>query len=143
MTFTDTLNNITYAGSKIDRSLSYTKIDNQLGNIIIYDARQDDEPIRLQQEQAKPFDVTDVFDFSQISGETQAMSNDDDVEQQTTGTDGGSSTDSGIGENIVEVLLQPSVAPTSGGGGGTSGGWRDDDDDEKDKKRNKTRRKGR
>ena len=143
VTFTDTWNNITYAGSKIDRSLSYTKIDNLLGNIIIYDARQDDEPIRLQQEQAKPFDVTDVFDFSQISGETQATSNDGDVKQQTTDTDGGSSSGSGIGENIVEVLLQPSVAPTSGGGGGTSRGWRDDDDDEKNKKRNKTRKKGR
>ena len=143
MTFTDTLNNITYAGSKIDRSLSYAKIDGQLANIIVYNARQDDELIKFQLEQAKPFDVADVFDFSQISGETQATSNDSDVEQQTISTDGGSSSGSGIGENIVEVLLQPSVAPTSGGGGGTSGGWRDDDDDEKNKKRNKTRKKGR
>ena len=143
VTFTDTRQNITYAGSKIDRSLSYIKIDGQLGNIIYYDARQDDEPIRLQPEQAKSFDVANVFDFSQVSGETQATSNDSDVEQQTIGTDGGSSSGSGIGENIVEVLLQPSVAPSSGGGGGSSSGWRDDDDDEKNKKRNKTRRKGR
>ena len=143
MTFTDTWNNITYAGSKIDRSLSYVKIDAQLANIIVYDARLDDEPIRLQPEHAKPFDVEEAFDFSQVSGGTQATSNDAEVEQQTIGTDGGSSSGSGIGENIVEVLLQPSVAPTSGGGGGSSNGWRDDDDDEKDKKRNKTRRKGR
>jgi hypothetical protein len=143
VTFTDTWNNITYAGSKIDRSLSYAKIDGQLANIIVYDARQDDESIRLQPKQAKPFDIDEVFDFSQISGETQVTSNDGDAEQQTTGSDGGSSSGSGIGENIVEVLLQPSVAPTSGGGGGSSNGWRDDDDDEKNKKRNKTRRKGR
>ena len=143
MTFTDTWNNITFAGSKIDRSLSYAKIDGQLANIIVYDARQDDEPIRLQPENTKPFDVEEAFDFSQISSGTQAMSNDSDAEQQTTGTDGGTSTGSGIGENIVEVLLQPSVAPSSGGGGSPSNGWRDDDDDEKDKKRNKTRRKGR
>ena len=66
-----------------------------------------------------------------------------DMERQASGSDGGISTGSVIGENIVEVLLQPSVAQTSGGGSGASGGWRDDDDDEKDKKRNKTRRKGR
>ena len=143
MTFTDTWNNITYAGSKIDRSLSYAKIDGRLANIIIYDARQDDEPIRLQPEHTKPFDIDEAFDFSQVSGGTQATSNDGGAEQQATGTDGGSSSGSGIGENIVEVLLQPSVAPSSGGGGSPSGGWRDDDDDEKDKKQNRTRRKGR
>ena len=143
VTFTDTWNNITYAGSKIDRSLSYAKIDSQLGNIIFYDASQDNETIRHQQEQDKPFDINEAYDFSEITGGAQPISNDDDVEQQATGSDGGTSTGSGIGENIVEVLLQPSVAPISGGGGGTSGGWRDDDDDEKNKKRNKTRKKGR
>ena len=71
MTFTDTWNNITYAGSKIDRSLSYAKIDVQLANIIVYDSRQDDEPIRLQPEQAKPFNIDEAFDFSQVSGGTQ------------------------------------------------------------------------
>ena len=143
VTFTDTRHNITYAGSKIDRSLSYAKIDGQLGNIIFYDARQDEEPIKLQQEQDKPFDINEAYDFSKITGGTQPISNDGDVEQQATGSDGGTPTCSGIGENIVEVLLQPSVAQTSGGGGGSSGGWRDDEEDEKNKKRNKPRRKGR
>ena len=143
VTFTDTRHNITYAGSKIDRSLSFAKIDGQLLNIVYYDARQDEEPIKHQQEQNKPFDINEAYDFSKITGGTQPISNDSDVEQQVTGSDGGTSTGSGIGENLVEVLLQPSVAPISGGGSGASGGWRDDDDDEKNKKRNKPRRKGR
>ena len=143
VTFTDIRQNITYAGSKIDRSLSYAKIDGQLGNIIFYDASQDNETIRQQQEQDKPFDINEAYDFSKITGGAQPISNDGDVERQATAPDGGASTGSGIGENIVEVLLQPSVAQTSGGGGGASGGWRDDDDDEKNKKRNKPRRKGR
>ena len=143
VTFTDTWNNVTFAGSKIDRSLSYAKIDAQLGNIIYYDARQDEEPLQRQPKQDKPFDINEAFDFSQVSGGTQAMSDDGDVKQQTTGADGGTFTGNGIGENIVEVLLQPSVAPSSGVGGGSAGGWRDDDDDEKDKKRKKTRMKGR
>lgn len=143
VTFTDTRQNITYAGSKIDRSLSYAKIDGQLLNIVYYDARQDEEPIKHQQEQDKPFDINEAYDFSKITGGAQPISNDGDVERQATGSDGGTSTGSGIGENIVEVLLQPSVAQTSGVGGGASGGWRDKDDDEKNKKRNKPRRKGR
>ena len=143
VTFTDIRQNITYAGSKIDRSLSFAKIDGQLLNIVYYDARQDEEPIKHQQEQNKPFDINEAYDFSKITGGTQPISNDSDVEQQVTGSDGGTSTGSGIGENLVEVLLQPSVAPTSSGGSGASGGWRDDDDDEKNKKRNKPRRKGR
>lgn len=145
VTFTDTRHNITFAGSKIDRSLSFAKIDGQLLNIVYYDARQDDEPKRQQQEQDKdkPFDINEAYDFSKITGGAQPISNDGDVEQQATGSDGGASTGSGIGENIVEVLLQPSVAQTSDGGSGASGGWRDEDDDEKNKKRNKPRRKGR
>lgn len=143
VTFTYTRHNITYAGSKIDRSLSFAKIDGQLLNIVYYDARLDEEPIKHKQEQDKPFDINEAYDFSKITSGTQPISNDGDVELQTTGSGGGTSTGSVIGENIVEVLLQPSVAPTSGGGGGASGGWRDDDDDEKNKKRNKPRRKGR
>ena len=54
---------------------------------------------------------------------------------QLTMPSDGSSSGSGIGEAIVDVLLQPNVAPTlSGGGGGTSGGWRDDDDDDEKNK---------
>ena len=144
VTFTDNKRNVTYAGSKIDRSLSFAKIDCQMLNIIHVDDRQGDEPIRLQPKEDKPFDINDAFDFSQLSGGTQQPSEDGYSEGQTTGSDGESSSGSNIGEAIAEVLLQPNVAPTSGGGGGASGGWRDDDDDdEKNKNKYRPRRKGR
>ena len=145
MTFTDTRKNVTYAGSKIDHSLSFAKIDKQMFNVVYLDDHQGDEPIQLQPKEEKPFDINEAFDFSQISGGTQQPSDDSYSEQQTTGSDGGASSGSNIGEAIAEVLLQPNVAPTSGGGGsGASSGWRDDDDDDKKKKnKDRPRRKGR
>lgn len=145
MTFTDTRKNVTYAGSKIDHSLSFAKIDKQMFNVVYLDDHQGDEPIQLQPKEEKPFDINEAFDFSQISGGTQQPSDDSYSEQQTTGSDGGASSGSNIGEAIAEVLLQPNVAPTSGrGGSGASSGWRDDDDDdEKNKNKYRPRRKGR
>lgn len=145
MTFTDTRKNVAYAGSKIDHSLSFAKIDKQMFNVVYLDDHQGDEPIQLQPKEEKPFDINEAFDFSQISGGTQQPSDDSYSEQQTTGSDGGASSGSNIGEAIAEVLLQPNVAPTSGGGGsGASSGWRDDDDDdEKNKNKYRPRRKGR
>ena len=110
-------------------------------NVIDVDDHQDDEPLQLRQEQEKPFDINDAFDFSLMSGGTHQPS-EDAVEQETTPSDG-SSSGSGIGEAIVDVLLQPNAAPvSSGGGGGASGGWRDDDDDyEKNKNSYKPRKR--
>ena len=153
VTFTDSKRNVTYVGSKIDRSLSLAKIDSQMFNVVYLDDRQGDvppaperseEPIQFQPKEQKPFGISEAFDFSQVSGRTQQPSDDGYSEQQTTGSEGGTSSGSNIGEAIAEVLLQPSVAPTSGGGGGgASGGWRDDDDDEKNKNKYKPHRKGR
>ena len=141
VTFTDSKRNVTFAGSKIDRSLSFANIDRQMYNVIHVDDHQDDEPLQLHQEQEKPFDINDAFDFSLMSGGTRQPS-EDAVEQETTPSDG-SSSGSGIGEAIVDVLQQPNVAPvSSGGGGGASGGWRDDDDDdEKNKNSYKPRKR--
>ena len=137
--FTDSKRNITFAGSKIDRSLSFANIDRQMYNVIHVDDDQDDETLQLHQEQEKPFDINDAFDFSLMSGGTR-QSSEDAVEQVTTPSDG-SSSGSGIGEAIVDVLLQPNVAPVSSGGGGSaSGGWRDDDD-EKNKNSYKPRKR--
>ena len=141
VTFTDSKRNVTFAGSKIDRSLSFANIDKQMYNVIHVDDHQGDDTLRLHQEQEKPFDINDAFDFSLTSGGTRQPS-EDAVEQVTTPSDGASS-GSGIGEAIVDVLLQPNVAPvSSGGGGGVSGGWRDDDDDdEKNKNSYKPRKR--
>jgi len=140
VTFTDSKRNVTFAGSGIDRSLSFANIDRQMMEITYVDDHQDDDTLRLHQEQEKPFDINEAFDFSLISGGTHQPSM-DAAEQQTTPSDG-SSSGSSIGEAIVDVLLQPNVAPvSSGGGSGTSGGWRDDDDDEKNKNRYKPRKR--
>ena len=89
-------------------------------------------------DQENPFDINDTFDFSLMSGGTRQPS-EDAVEQISTPSDG-SSSGSGIGEAIVDVLLQPNVAPvSSGGGGGASGGWRDDDDDDEKNKNRRTK----
>ena len=141
VTFTDSKRNVTFAGSRIDRSLSFANIDKQMYNVIHVDDHQDNESLRLHQEQEKTFDISDAFDFSLLSGGTRQPS-EGAVEQVTTPSDG-SSSGSGIGEAIVDVLLQPNVAPVStGGGGGASGGWRDDDDDdEKNKNSYKPRKR--
>ena len=142
VTFTDSKRKLTFAGSKIDRSLSFANIDRHMFRVMQFDDRQDEvplaperseEPLQLHQEQEKPFDINDAFDFSLVSGGTHQPS-EDAMEQVTTPSDG-SSSGSDIGEAIVDVLLQPNVAPvSSGGGGGASGGWRDDDDDDEKKK---------
>lgn len=144
VTFTDSKRHVTYAGSKIDRSLSFAKIDKQMFNVVYLDDHQGDETLQFQPKEEKPFDISETFNFSKISDGTQQPSDDGYSDQQTTGSDGGASSGSNIGEAIAEVLLQPNVAPTSGGGGGgASGGWRDDDDDEKNKNNYRPRRKGR
>ena len=141
VTFTDSKRNVTFAGSKIDRSLSYANIDKHMFRLMQFDDRQDEEPLRLHQELS--FDINDAFDFSQNSGKLRHPSEDGTTEQQATPSDG-SSSGSGIGEAIVDVLLQPNVAPvSSGGGGGASGGWRDDDDDDEKNKHSYKPRKRR
>ena len=143
VTFTDNERNVTFAGSKIDRSLSFANIDRHMFQVVRFDDKQsDEESMQLHQEQEKPFDINDAFDFSLMSGGTRQPS-EDAVEQVTTPSDG-SSSGSGIGEAIVDVLLQPNVAPVpSGGGGGASGGWRDDDDDDEKNKHSYKPRKHR
>lgn len=72
-----------------------------------------------QDRQSTPSDgIEDAFNFTQASGQ-----------------EGGTSSGSGIGSAIAEVLLQPHVVPSSGGGGGSCS--KDDDDDDKEKNKNK------
>ena len=138
VTFTDSRRNVTFAGSRIDRSLSFANIERQMLNFIHVDDRQGDEPLQLQPKEEKSFGINEAIDFSRISGGARHPSESGYSEQQTTSSEGGTSSGS-IGEAIVEVLLQPNVAPaTGGGGGGASGGWRDDDDDD-EKNKNKYR----
>ena len=140
VTFTDTRKNVTFAGSKIDRSLSFSKIDQAMLHVINGETDRYGQPLPKEPEQHRFIDPDDCYDFSKISGRTQQPTETGYGEQQTTGSEGGTQSGSNIGEAIVEVLLQPNVAPTvGGGGGGASGGWRDEDDDDEEKNKNKYR----
>ena len=144
VTFTDNEHKVTFAGSKIDHSLSFAKIDRQMYNIVYFDDSQETESLQIQQKQEESFDINDAFDFSHSSSEIGQQEGQGYVEQQSVDS-GDSGSSSSIGAAIAEALLQPHVAPTSSGGGnGPSGGWRDDDDDyEKNRNKYKPRKRGR
>lgn len=109
--FTDDRHNVSFAGGKLDRSLSY-------GNISIRLSHQSEVLL------SKPADAcTKQSDYCcmpgsispmlTVVGENNAVSNDD---SSTSG--------SGIGEAITEIVLQPHVVPTTGGGGTSNDlGW--------------------
>ena len=138
VTFTDNEHQVTFAGGKLDRSLTFGNIDKNMVNIYQINDDSSDRPEFYphydteyithitqqygqngQDHQSTPSDgIEDAFDFTQVSGQ-----------------EGGTSSGSGIGAAIAEVLLQPHVIPSSGGGGGSSS--KDDDDDDKEKYKNK------
>ena len=137
VTFTDNERHVTFAGGKIDQSLSYGSIDKNMVNMYQITDDPNDQaafyphyeseyvthitPQYEKDRQGTPSDsIEDAFDFSQSSGQS-----------------GDYSSGSGIGAAVAEVLLQPHVVPSSGGGcGSPSGGWRDDDDDEEKSRNN-------
>ena len=112
--FTDDRHNVSFAGGKLDRSLSYGNISKRLSH-------------QSEVLQHKPADAcTQQSDYSctpdsispmiTVVGENNAVSNDD---SSTYG--------SGIGEAITEIVLQPHVVPATGGGGTSNDlGWGDD-----------------
>lgn len=107
-----------------------------------FDDRQDEEPLRLHQELSS----TSTMHLTSHKIQVSCVILQKMVQQNSRPlASDGSSSGSGIGEAIVDVLLQPNVAPvSSGSGGGASGGWRDDDDDdEKNKHSYKPRKRGR
>ncbi|MGN1228219.1 MAG: hypothetical protein ACI4T5_01010, partial [Prevotella sp.] len=59
-------------------------------------------------------------------------------DEVVSGTDGeGSSIGSNLVGAVAEVIIQPTIAHTSGGGGGSDDrGWNDDDKEKNKKKRN-------
>ena len=138
VTFTDNEHQVTFAGGKLDRSLTFGNIDKNMVNIYQINDDPSDRPEFYphydteyithitqqygqygQDRQSKSSDgIEDAFEFTQVSGQ-----------------EGGTSSGSGIGAAIAEVLLQPHVIPSSGGGGGSSS--KDDDDDDKEKYKNK------
>lgn len=145
VTFTENEHHVTFAGGKIDRSLTFGNIDKQMYNIYYINDDPNDQPyLYPHHEQEYITHLTHITEKYNQDTSTSEIENAFDFTQVNNQKDS-SSSGSGIGAAVTEVLLQPHVAPSPSGGGSPSGGWRDDDDDEKYRNKNcKTyRRKGR
>ena len=142
VTFTDNEYQVTFSGSKIDRSLSFGKIDKNMVNIYQINDDPSDRP-----EFYPHYDTEYITHITLKYGQTgqapqtppTAGSEDAVNFTQASGQEGGTSSGSGIGSAIAEVLLQPHVVLSSGGGGGSSS--KDDNDDDKEKNKYYTPRK--
>ncbi|MBP1539555.1 MAG: relaxase/mobilization nuclease domain-containing protein [Prevotella sp.] len=138
VTFTDNAHHVTFSGSKIDRSLSFGSIDKNMVNIYQINGDPNDRP-----EFYPHYDTEYITHVTQQYGEygqDRHASSSNGIEETFTytpssGKDGGTSSGSGIGAAIAEVLLQPHVIPSFCGGGSSSS--KDDDDDDKEKDKNK------
>lgn len=135
-----TCDNISFAGYRIDRSMTYAKLCQRMG--IVPDVAGNATDISASD------DRTQQRDFS-FGGQHSDYTQDELTEQKeetisgTTCMDtagGNASAGSGIGAVITELIMQPHIAPTSGGGGGGSDdrGWNDED---QEKKKNPYRRR--
>lgn len=122
-----TCDNISFGGYRIDRSMTYRSLDRRLNTergLVFADSPAVSASLSAWIRQRT--DDTDGKIHRQ--GPTNESTN------GLVGTDGSSdsgfSPASNIGEAVVELVMQPHIAPTSGGGGGGNDndrGWRDDD----------------
>lgn len=135
-----TCDNISFAGYRIDRSMTYAKLCRSMG--IVPDVAGNATDISASD------DRTQQRDFS-FGGQHSDYTQDELTEQKeetisgTTCMDtagGNASAGGGIGAAITELIMQPHTAPTSGGGGGGSDdrGW---NDEKQEKKKNPYRRR--
>lgn len=135
-----TCDNISFAGYRIDRSMTYAKLCRSMG--IVPDVAGNATDISASD------DRTQQRDFS-FGGQHSDYTQDELTEQKeetisgTTCMDtagGNISAGGGIGTAIAELVIQPHIAQTSGGGGGGSDdrGWNDEN---QEKKKNPYRRR--
>lgn len=138
VTFTDNEHQVTFAGGKLDRALTFGNIDKRMMNIYqitddpndkseFYPYHDPESITHIIQQyeqdcQGMPSDgIEDAFDFSLANGQGS-----------------GASSGSGFGAAVAEVLLQPHVVPSAGGGGSSSKDNDDDKEKDKSKKNNFT-----
>lgn len=145
VSFTDDSHKVTFAGSKIDRSLSLAGLVKALG---MPDGQEHQSSLSSDNGETRTGNIfhdghrhgTDVSAECQTGQMDSPSPNSDGT---ATGSDGdGSSSGGNIAAAVAEILMQPAVAPTSegGGGGGNDRGWNDDDKERKSN-RNKRRRR--
>ncbi len=135
--FTDDKHKVSFAGGKIDRSLSYRNICKQMVQLNDYSTNAQSEVI-VNRPHTGIANSNGRNDILRVTSDVN-LSND----TPTSSSGSGSPQGGGIGEAVMELVLQPHAAPVSGGGGGGNDhGWRDDDDKEKNKNNNyKSRRR--
>lgn len=135
-----TKNEISFSGSRIDRSMSFYKLDRLFGNQIAegmeWKPRVQEQPQPTRQDVGFHNNTADTFIREPSPTKTE--------------TDGNGSIPAESGSNIVqvtigalmEVCVQPHQAKVSsgGGGGGNESGW-GDNDNEKDKHKPRRRRR--
>lgn len=131
--------NVSFAGGKIDRSLTFGSINKVLG----VGDKIDTNGIEIRKQQLDTLQQGQGAErVSQTAKSTERNSSlEVQPSSQSDGSDNPSSAGSGIAESVMEILLQPHEAPSVGGGGGENNrGW-NDDDKEKNKNRPYRRRR--
>lgn len=140
-----TKNEISFSGSRIDRSMSFYKLDRLFGNRIaegiewqpgVPDNGFDGRTRPIRQDVASDSHTASIFIGQSLPTGTEADGN------------GGNPPESGSNivqvtiEALMELCVQPHQAKMSsgGGGGGNESGW-DDNDNEKDKLKPRRRRR--
>ena len=140
ITFTDNSHGVTLSGSKIDRSLSLVQLSRTLGipenQVHLSSLISDRNEVRTEIGQSVSL-IHGSTSFNEWQHEASASSpvGSDEVAGSTDNES--SSVGSNIAEAVAEVILQPTIAHTSGGGGGGNDhGWNDEDKEKNKKKRN-------
>lgn len=140
ITFTDNSHGVTLSGSKIDRSLSLVQLSRTLGapenqahlSSLISD--RDETRTEVGHSSGLLHGSTSSNEWQHAASASSPIGSD----EVAGGADNESSSiGSNIAEAVTEVILQPTIAHTSGGGGGGNDrGWNDEDKEKNKKKRN-------
>lgn len=131
-----TCDNISFAGYRIDRSMTYAKLCQRMG--IVSDAVRNTTGISVSDNRTQLRDFS--FGERQSDSHSEISGTPDSITAADTATDGDASVRCNIGEAMTELIIQPHVVQTSGGGGGGSDGrgWNDED---KERRKNPYRRR--
>ena len=130
-----TCDNISFAGYRIDRSMTYAKLCRSLGmKLDIADTPAASVADSRTEKLGFSFggQHSDTLQAEDSCRETVAGIQNGITATETTGS-GASAAGGGIGEAMVELVMQPHIAQTNGGGGGGSDdrGWNDEDQEKK------------
>lgn len=128
-----TCDNISFAGYRIDRSMTYAKLCRSMG--IVPDVAGNATDISASDDRSQQRDFSFGGQYSNYTQDELTEQKEETISGTTCmDTAGGNaSAGSGIGAVITELIMQPHIAPTSGGGGGGSDdrGWNDEDQEKK------------